>query len=229
MEAPPEDAAEAAPARGEAKVDKLAVLLGLRCVGIVFSARKRKAVLSGRDVVIAARYAASLSEEERKLFVVLKVVVVDDSGETAFEAYQISDLALQLYEKGVFAPEEEQKANSGRVLCSCEVLVEGKDTKKVHTEFFLNNVPIKTFESWLRSEFPVENRELRSQKGTDLALAVGKTDIPYWKRISDFHLLLYLTRTFGLDTDISALVDCIKNENDIEEGYKLMIQSIAAS
>lgn len=234
MDTDGDDKADEKPAEkpeDEAKVkaDALASLLGLRPVGIVFSARKRRAVLSGRDVVIAARYASTLSAEERKQFVVLKVVVVNDSGETAFEAYQISDLAHMLYKRDMLAPEADQKTNSGKVLCSKEVLVEGKDTKKVHTEFFLNNIPIKTVESWLGSDFPIENRELRPQKGADVSVAIGKTDMPYYRRISDFHLLLYLTRTFGVDTDMPSIVACIKAEADLEEGYKLMIQSIAAS
>lgn len=223
VETPPVD-------EGQTRADALAGLLGLRPVGVVFSARKRRAVLSGRDVVVAARYAAGLTDEERKQFVVLKVVVVNDAGETAFEAYQLSDLVHALYKRGVFAPEGEQKANSGKVLCKQEVLVEGKDTKKVHTEFFLNNVPIKTMESsWLISGFPVENRSLRPQRGGDVSVAIAKTDVPYYKRISDFHLLLYLTRTFGVDSDMPSIVACIKAEADLEEGYKLMIQSIAAS
>lgn len=211
------------------RAHKLAQLLGLRPVGIVFSARQRKAVLSGRDVVIAARYASTLSPEERKTFIVMKVGVVSEAGETAFEAYQISDLAIELYEKDVFAPEEKQKPNSGKVLCAKEVIVEGRDTKKVHTEFFLNNIPIKTLESWLQCKFPIENRELRPQRGADIAASTSNSEEPYWKRLSDFHLLLYLAGTFGIDTDMPAVVSAIREHKDVEEGYRLMIQSLSAS
>lgn len=208
---------------------KLATLLGLQMVGVVFSARQRKAVLSGRDVVVAARYARTLPEDARKHFVVIKVGVVSEAGETAFESYQISDLAIELAEKGTFADEGEQKPNSGKVLCAKEVLVEGRDTKKVHTEFFLNNVPIRALDSWLRCEFPVENRQARPQKSADIAAVTGNESVPYWQRLSDFHLLLFLTGMFGIDGDMPAIVASIRDKRDIEEGYKIMIQSMAAS
>ena len=211
------------------RADKLAKMLGFSLVGIVFSARQRKAVLAGRDVVVAARIASTLGEEERKTFIIIKVGVVSDGGETAFESYQISDLAHELYAQGdVFAPEAEQKANSGKVACAREVIIEGRDARKIHTEFFLNNVPIRALDSWLRCEFPVENRELRPQRGADIA-ACTSGNAPYWKRIADFHLLLYLTGTFGIDTDMPSIVAAILAKEEIEEGYKLMIQTMAAA
>ncbi len=211
------------------RADKLAKMLGFELVGVVFSARQRKAVLSGRDVVVAARIASTLEESKREMFVIIKVGVVSDNGETAFESYQISDLAHELYRMGdVFAPEEEQKPNGGKVACTREVLIEGRDARKIHTEFFLNNVPIRALDSWLRSEFPVENRELRPQRGADIAACTSGND-PFWKRIADFHLLLYLTGTFGIDTDMAAIVAAIVAKEEIEEGYKLMIQTMAST
>lgn len=216
-------------ADAHARAHKLAQLLHLRPVGVVFSARQRRAVLSGRDIVIALRYASSLTPEQRRSFIVLKVCIVSEAGETAFEAYQLSDLAFDMYDGDVFVAEDEQKPNSSKVACTREVVVEGRDTKKVQTEFFLNNVPIRTLDSWLQSSFPIENRQLRPQRPADIAACVNSADEPYWKRLADFHLLLFLAQTFGIDTDMPAVVAAVREKRDLEEGYRLMIQSLAAS
>lgn len=211
------------------RADALAAILGLRRVGIVFSARPRKCILSALDVVVAAKMMNGLSEEERKAFVVL-VVSIAESGETLFEAYQISDLAVEMFEAGVFEDQDKQKANGGRVLCKEDVLVEGKDTKKVHTEFFLLNIPIKSCESWLRTSFAVENRDIAPQGPHDVKKAISDESIPFHKRLSDFHALLFLSNTFDMNTDMPGLAAAIKAQSDdIGEGYRLMIEGMASS
>lgn len=211
------------------RAESVAEMLGFGIVGVIFSAKPRKSVLSGKDLVFAARMGSRLTTEQRKGFVVF-VVFVTETGETVFEAYQISDLAIELYEKNIFAPEEEQKPNGGKVLCTCEVLVEGRDTKKVHTEFFLMSVPIRKVSSWLRTEFPVESRDLQAQLPKDLSKAIRQTSEPYHRRLSDFHLLLFLSNTFRASGDMEDLVTFVKGETDeIKEGHRLMIESMAAA
>lgn len=211
------------------RADAIAPMLGLKRVGLVFSARPRKCILSALDVVTAARMASALSEEDRRSFVVL-VVSATETGETAFEAYQISDLAIEMYEAGIFEDEDKQKANGGRVSCKETVLVEGKDTKKVHTEFFLLNIPIKSCDSWLRTSFAVENRELAPQGPADLRKVVSDESIPYHKRLADFHVLLFLSNMFDMNTDMPGLAAAVKSQSeDIGEGYRLMIEGMTSS
>lgn len=212
------------------RAEKLAALLGLSCVGVVISARPRKCILSAKDIVFMAKMVQRLPESARRAFVVL-LVSETETGETAFEAYQLSDQASDMYKQGAFSPLDEQKPNAGRVLTKEEVLVEGKETRKVHTEFFLVNVPIKTTQGRLRTAFPVENRDLTPQGPADVASAVADSSgLPYGKRLADFHLLLFLTTFFDMETDMPGLVGAVQAECDtIEEGYRLMIDSIASS
>ena len=211
------------------RADTIAGMIGMRKVGLVFSARPRKSLLSGYDVVFAAKMLSSLSEEERKAFVIL-VVSIAESGETLFEAYQLSDLAVEMFQADAFEEEEKQKANGGRVFCSQEVLVQGKDTKKAHTEFFLLNIPIKSHESWLSTGFAIENRDIAPQGPGDLKKIVEDRSKPYWKRLSDFHAILFLSNMFDMKTDMPGLVDAIKaKQDDIGEGYRLMIEGMATS
>eukprot|EP00177_Eucheuma_denticulatum_P008487 GFKZ01015438.1.p1 GENE.GFKZ01015438.1~~GFKZ01015438.1.p1 ORF type:complete len:456 (+),score=60.72 GFKZ01015438.1:113-1480(+) len=211
------------------RADTVAGLVGLERVGMVLSAKPRKCILSGRDVVVAARMMSALGEEARQRFVVL-VVSTAETGETLFEAYQVSDLAVDLYEKGIFEDEKQQKVNGGKVLCKEDVVVEGKDTRKVHTEFFLLNVPIKSCDGWLRTSFAVENRELQPQGTHDVKKMMAESGIPLPRKLADFHALLFLSNTFDLNSDMPGLAAAVKGETDeIGEGYRLMIESLASS
>lgn len=215
------------------RAEQLAALLDMRCVGMVASTRGRKCILSAKDVVTACSMIAPLSEPARKDFVVL-LVGVEESGETSFEAYQISDQAVEMYEAGIFAPVAEQKPNGGRVTTTEDVLVEGKETRKIHTEFFLMNIPIKSAEEGkLRIKFPVENRELQPQGPGDVKGAVGPAgggdELSYGKRLADFHLLLFLSSFFDMNTDMPGLAGAVRDgKDDVDEGYRLMIDAMAA-
>ncbi|CAN8065774.1 unnamed protein product [Agarophyton chilense] len=209
------------------RADTVAQLLGLQRVGIVFSARPRKCILSGMDVIFAARMAKDLSDEQKKAFVVL-VVTTAETGETLFEAYQISDLAMQMYVDDIFEDQDNQKPNSGRVVCKEDVLVEGKDARKVHTEFFLLNIPIKSCDSWLRTAFAVENREIAPQGPSDLKKILANEELSYTQRLSDFHALLFLSNIFDMSTDMPGLLSSIKEGQDIGEGFRLMIDGMAS-
>ena len=54
---------------------------------------------------------------------------------------------------------------------------------------------------------------------------------PYWQRLADFHLLIYLAKQPGLDliNDIAVLLECIKHKATVPEGYTLIIDSLAES
>ena len=51
---------------------------------------------------------------------------------------------------------------------------------------------------------------------------------PYTDKLSDFHLLLWLSsQGFEVDTDIALLADAIAHGQPIREGYQVMIDTIA--
>lgn len=211
-----------------ARANQLADLLDLNRVGIVISVRPRSTILSAMDVVFAAGLISELPEEQRKSFIVF-VVTTAETGETLFEAYQISDLAVEMYEDDVFEPVSNQKPNGGRVLCKKDVLVEGKDARKVPTEFFLLNVPIKSCESWLRTGFAIENREISPQGPAQLKHVVDDESLPFHKRLADFHLLLFLSNVFDMKSDMPGLCTCVKQGEAVSDGYRLMIENMASS
>eukprot|EP00976_Prorocentrum_cordatum_P038721 787894-Prorocentrum_minimum.AAC.2 len=79
----------------------------------------------------------------------------------------------------------------------------------------------------LTCTFPVENR-LIAQHSNDLrAHLSANRSKEYYERLSDFHLLLYLSKQLDLSTDMALLVDAVKNKGTVAEGYQLIIDSLA--
>lgn len=216
----------------DSRAERLAGWLGLRQVGIVFSARPRRCLLSGRDVAVVAE--AMLSVERRygaaaaASFVAIVVTLAED-GQTLFEAYQISEQAVAMVRAGVVKPATEQKPNSGKLLTLEPVFVEGKEVTAIHTEFFLVNVRIRAHDGWLRSAFPVESRELAPQTVGHMGRALD-TGMPFYRRVSDFHLLLFLSNMLDMDVDMPRLAAAVAQQRELtpdEDGYRLMIEAIA--
>lgn len=210
------------------RAHSVANLLNLKHVGMVISARPRKCMISAKDVVFAARTLSKLSEEERKSFIIF-IVSTSETGQIQFEAYQLSDLVVEMYEDDIFEDLSKQKANGGRVLCKQDVLIEGKDARKVPTEFFILNIPIKGCDSWLQTKFNVENRDIAPQNPNHMHKIIKDESIPYYKRLADFHLLLFLSNVFDMKTDMPRLCTAVQQGENIDEGYRLMIENMASS
>ncbi|EME30742.1 Nuclear protein localization protein 4 [Galdieria sulphuraria] len=232
LESPEEnpDAAES-----KKRADKLASLLGLEKVGWIFSSKPRKCIFSAVDILTACQFQCEAEEmhgkDVSKTFVTITVSVTEE-GMTRFEAYQISDLCLDMYKASVFAPVEQQKPNSGKIRTKEEVIVEGVECRSIDTDFFLVSVPIKDHHSWLKNNnFPVENREQAPVQPSDLSSCLGKSlDEPFIRRISDFHLLLYISNVLDMDGDMPLLCNAVREQRELtdeEEGYRLMIEAIA--
>lgn len=53
--------------------------------------------------------------------------------------------------------------------------------------------------------------------------------MPFYQRLSDFHLLLYLAQqpNFDLEEDITTIVEAVRHRANIPEGYSLIIESLA--
>lgn len=55
-----------------------------------------------------------------------------------------------------------------------------------------------------------------------------KASLSYVERLSDFHLLLWLSKQPNLDSnDIILLCDAVKGQKPVLEGYRVIIDSIA--
>mmetsp|Transcript_30694 Transcript_30694/g.55886 ORF Transcript_30694/g.55886 Transcript_30694/m.55886 type:complete len:491 (-) Transcript_30694:686-2158(-) len=107
-------------------------------------------------------------------------------------------------------------------------MLNSKDVGEVDNDFFLCPIAIRNHKGLLISSFPVENR-LTSQSKSDLRDHLrrqGKK--PYVERISDLHLLLWLSKQATLDAnDMALLCDAVRYGRTVLEGYRAIIDSIA--
>jgi nuclear protein localization family protein 4 len=110
---------------------------------------------------------------------------------------------------------------------------EGKESKTVDNNFFLTVVPIvqHTSETFV-SQFPKVNRDLdeRAPSKDELKRQLSKSGTAGWSFIdllSDFNLLIYLTQFLDINADFPKICQSIVDRSPIDEGYKLIIASIA--
>lgn len=70
---------------------------------------------------------------------------------------------------------------------------------------------------------------LQPQGKSDLRQALQQhRSKPYWQRLSDFHLLLWLLKQPNMDPgDMATIAEAIRNGSNIMEGYQVIIDSIA--
>jgi len=218
----------AADAPGVAKAEQLAEQLGLRRVGFIFAANAKERgdeyTISADELVLMAR----LQAEGGPHFVhaLVAEMETDDGPAVNFEAFQCSDQCVQMYKDGFFVPGENPAAV--KLKENAEVYVMRKEVEEVDNELFLVPVPIMDHEGPLKASFPPANR-LIEQTTADLRGALQKGQrLPFVERIADFHLLLHLAESGNLDqSDIALLADCVRTKTNVQDGYVLIINSIA--
>ncbi|CAN8285723.1 unnamed protein product [Cochlearia groenlandica] len=220
-------------AEEEKRVDAIAMGLGMRRVGFIFNQTvmqdKTDYTLSNAEVLQAAELHAE-SELKEWVTAVVKLEVNEDGGaDVHFEAFQMSDMCVRLFKEGWFeteiGPEDDPKLSK----MNKEVVVGVKDVKEVDNDFFLVVVKILDHQGPLRSTFPIENRGIRAtmrdlkthmERGKSMALV---------KRISDFHMLLFVAQFLDVASDVPALAECVRLQSPVPEGYALIIDSMANS
>lgn len=235
---PPQDGTEdevlvQASEEEEGKVDVIASLLGLKRVGLIFSqsSKEKDHLISTAEIMEMAQMQDTYGE----LFVtaVVSLFHSEEGADIHFEAYQCTNQCVKLWREGWFLDEGRDTGVS--VLQDPRepskkqpVIVAGKDTNKVDNEWFLCPVKILDHEGALSSDFAVENR-LTSQDSNDLkAYLKQRTSLPFVRALSDFHVLLFLAKHSNMDpNDIALITEAVRDQSEVGEGYKIIIESIA--
>lgn len=81
----------------------------------------------------------------------------------------------------------------------------------------------------LSTAFPIENRNVLITVNALKSHLDRTKNLPFVKRISDFHLLLLLARFLDINADVPALAVCVSRQEPVPDGYKLLIESVASS
>ncbi|GKV00402.1 hypothetical protein SLEP1_g13094 [Rubroshorea leprosula] len=216
----------------EKLVDAIAAGLGMSRVGFIFSQTimqdKKDYNFSNKEVIQAAElHAESGLKEWVTVVVKLKVNEEDGGADVHFEAFQMSDICIKLFKEGWFERKFGKNDDPKLSKMKKDVVVGGKDVREVDNDFFLVVVRIVDHEGPLSSTFPIENRNTSATMKTLKSHLDRSRSLPFVKRISDFHLLLFLARFLDLNSDIPALTECVHMQTAVPEGYQLLIESMA--
>ncbi|CAI8615021.1 unnamed protein product [Vicia faba] len=218
----------------EKYVEAIAAGLGMRRVGFIFtqsvSQAKKDYTLSYREVLQAAEYHAESGLKEW-VTAVVKLEVNEEAGgaDVHFEAFQMSDVCIRLFKEGWYDTEVKEDHDPKLSVMKKDVVVGVKDTKEVDNDFFLVVVKIADHQGPLSSTFPVENRSTQVTANALKNHLERTKSLPFVKRISDFHLLLILSRVLDVNADVPALTECVLTQSAVPEGYQILIESMASA
>ncbi|KAL7107531.1 hypothetical protein ACP275_06G060400 [Erythranthe tilingii] len=214
-------------------VEAIALGLGMRRVGFIFtqtiSQDKKDYTMSNAEILQAVELQAEGDLKEWVTAVVKLKANEDGGADVHFEAFQMSDICVRLFKEDWFERDVKEEIDPKLSRMKKEVVVGVKDMRDVDNDFFLVVVKIFDHQGPLTSTFPIENRispvTMRALKShLDRA-----KNLPFVKRISDFHLLLLLARFLDVNADVPALAGCVHTQSTVPEGYQLLIESLASA
>ncbi|KAJ9696357.1 hypothetical protein PVL29_008533 [Vitis rotundifolia] len=217
----------------ERLVDAIAMGLGMRRVGFIFtqtiSQNKKDYTMSNGEVLQAVELHGESGLKEWVTAVVKLKVNEDGGADVHFEAFQMSDVCVRLFKEGWFETDIGEEVDPKLSRMKKDVVVGVKDTREVDNDFFLVLVKILDHQGPLSSTFPIENRITQvTMRALKNHLDRAK-NLPFVKRISDFHLLLLLSRFLDINSDVPALAECVQTQSAVPEGYQLLIESLASA
>jgi len=211
-------------------VDAITTLLGLTRVGWILARRDSDEgfTLASWELLKAAEFQKSID------FPFLSVVVsLNEEKQTQIEAYALSDQYMDMYKHKHFLPASAQKDPTHSLLKE-DVFLNTKAIRAVDNHFFLVSVGIKDHKGDLTTKFPVENRQKPATIQDLKAIVQPKaTPLPphqqnFIDRVSDFHLLLFLHKHFGI-VEVQPLAECVKNHSKVDEAHELLIRALVGT
>jgi nuclear protein localization protein 4 homolog len=218
----------------EDTVEQIAEFLGLSRVGWIFGhpPRGKNLVLTGAEIIQTAEFQLQAAEGvEETPFVTVKVTLGDD-GNVSVEAFQVSLQCMSM------VAEDALLISSDPAVClvheTFTAIQEGKASRTVDNNFFLNVVPIVQHTSdLLVSQFPKFNRDHDDRLPNQDAMKkqLSKSGTAGWtfvELLADFNLLIFISKYLDMATDMPKICESIVDrDKPLNDGYKLIIGSLA--
>jgi len=226
----------------EARLAKLAAMLGLVRVGLIVAHPAREYAFSVNELLLASRLHAQAVQadgEKGGRFIVMKARPVLETetnidGVATMEAYQVTDQCVELATRE--EPTFYQSKTDPRVAKTrddCCFVVEKKEQRKATVEHFVSRVfdIARPFQSFLASSFTIENRPTDPQTSERMASYLrarkSKGD-SFLLALSDMHFLLFLSNLLDMSTDMPIICSKVteRDASDLE-GFQMMINCYA--
>jgi nuclear protein localization family protein 4 len=209
----------------EARVDKLAELLGLRRVGVIMSHPPRdmtEMVLSGRELLYLAREQSRFGDE----CVLITIAPNPDTMQIDAQAWQGTRQCVNLFQLGFLAEHEDdiRYISSTQPLEIAQEDVDARGKKScvirapataVDTQWMTAYCAVESFASpvvgnlFVRTGRPGAEPVAFTHLRTYMSDAKRK-HLPFVERIADFHVLIFLMEhVFSLRDDVPALARAV--------------------
>eukprot|EP01103_Thecamoeba_quadrilineata_P002083 TRINITY_DN1199_c0_g1_i2.p1 TRINITY_DN1199_c0_g1~~TRINITY_DN1199_c0_g1_i2.p1 ORF type:complete len:290 (+),score=46.90 TRINITY_DN1199_c0_g1_i2:418-1287(+) len=202
----------------EVVVQQLIQELDLHLIGMIVSHGAQSFLPDSREMLMAA----DLKKKAESPDFAIVVVSSNETGDSQFEAYQLSDQYLELERDLYFLPSKDPKVTNTKE----DVYIAAKETRAVDNEFFLVPLPIKDHKGLLQVSFPVENRN-EPQTQAHLKTIMKQPKPKFLQKMSDFHLLLYLSDSKNLGSmEGVALAQRIKDKGE-HQGLEMLVSNFA--
>lgn len=202
----------------ESMVDTLTGLLGLRKVGFIVAHAGSEVTMSSGEMLLSAELQKKAGAKNSEWANV--VVSVNEGGEIQFEAYQLSDQFVELFNDEHFLPSEDIKTLKFKE----PVFVNSKEVSVVETDYFIVPLAIKDHQGNLTKGFPIENRQFPPSQADLRQHLQDRKSKPFVEKISDFHLLFFLTQFLGI-TEVAPLAEAVRNRTNISPA--LLVNELA--
>ena len=217
----------------EERVEEIAKLLGVQKVGWILGTptREKGFTFTAAEIILAAEFQLEAADGINPTSFVTVKVSEDEDGVRTFEAFQMSLQCMEMVAEGALEVGNDPKVC--HINETYTAIQESKASKTVENDFFLTLVPIvqhvsKTFVY----QFPKANREDlgQIQNADAMKKQLSKSGSQGWDFIdllSDFHLLLYLTKFLNEDDIPKICKSIVDREIPLPSGYKIIIASMA--
>lgn len=219
----------------ESVVEQIAEMLGLRRVGWIFGGHESRDpgfVLSGAEILMAAEFQLEAAGGvDETPFVTVKVAPRPQDKTVSVEAFQVSRQCMAMVAEQALELSADPKVL--KVNETFTAIQEGKESPTVENNFFLCVVPIVQHTSAaLVCDFPRLNRDVddRFPSFDEMRRQLQKSGSSGWTfedRLADFNLLLFLSDHLDVKADFPKICAAIVNKHPLEDGYKLILKSLA--
>jgi nuclear protein localization protein 4 homolog len=220
----------------EEHVEAMARALGLERVGFVFahpSNRNLKDVrFHSNEIMLCAENQLLAGDEKMESPFVTVKCFRNEENNVEFEAFQMSKQCLEMVAEEVLQADMSKPSMCG-VSDTFSVLVEAKEVGYVDNDYFLCRVPIMQHHSFLKVGLPQANRPTghnwqRQPAQILQSFLARKKSLSTVERFSDFQVLILLGKVLDRPTFLAVLQSIIDKEVPLEDGNKMILDSLSS-
>lgn len=212
------------------KIDNINSYLGMKKVGYIFShARIGDKLLKNEEVLKMAKLQNQFGEH----FVTIVATPTKDKT-VSFEAYQASPLCCELVKKDILMIDPKNPIN---MKTKRPLIFKGTQKENFDVELtFLYKAVSITFvrEEIFKVGFPPRNRPsfVDPQPNYEILKNVllnrKKQKLPFVKRITDYHLLIYISDNVLDDKETKTVCEAVRTQNNsLAQGFEYVLNSAA--